>query len=583
MRKKLNIFDGIKVLSKYILKHKTNFIMFYFGWLIDSILTVITPIIFSIMIDEIVYYKNIGVFLRVSLVFVIMSLFSCALYFFIYAQHQYLMSMYTFDIRLDIFKKMQAIKSSYMSNSKTGDIINTLLNDVTECMHFVIRNIIHPINGMLKGIIYILFIYIISVEAGIVVTIFLPLAVYSTYIFSGKIRTHTDKQRELYGSYVSWLFEILKGLTDIRLLCAQRLVRKDFKKHHKNLFDCNIKTTFSNLISDKVMELINLFIQLSIFGVCAYLAWKGEITIGGVIVLVSFVFTLKDNIIMGLVRSFIDAQSRLSCITRIKQFLAQEDETSWGGDTKLVITHGNIEFNKVKFAYEEDKYILNNLSVHIPAGSHVAVVGKSGCGKSTLISLIIGMNEVKEGRISIDGQDLSQCSLKSIRQSVGIIQQDSLIFDGTIRENLLLGKLKANEDEMLEACKKAGIFEYIDSLPEKLSTIVGKDGINLSGGQKQRLAIARIYLKNPAIIIFDEATSALDSETEQIIHVAWNELLQGRTAIVVAHRLSSVLLCDRAILLENGRVKVSGIPSTLMHENNSFRKLFAITEVYENV
>lgn len=578
MSEKLSIFGGIEVLSKYIKKHLGKFVLFYTGWLFDSILTVITPIIFAIMIDEIVYYKNIDVFLRVSLIFIVMSIFSCILYFFIYALHHYLMSMYTFDIKLDIFKKMHLMKASYMSDAKTGDMINIILKDTEQCMHFVIRNIIHTINAILKGIFYITYIYIISIQAGIVVTIFLPFAAYSTFKFSKKIRVHTEKQRELYGGYVSWLFEILKGLADIRLMCAEKTVSKDFVKHCRKLFDTDIKTSVSNLTAAKVIEFISLLMQLSIYGVCAYLAYNGKITIGTVMVLVSFVFTLKDGIIVLLANNFMDAQTKLTSISRIKNLLSQEDENTWKGKNNLAVTNGIIEFKDVSFEYESGNPILRNFNVFIPAGGCVAIVGKSGSGKTTLASLLIGMYEIKSGAILIDGQNIKDCSLKSIRKNIGIVQQDVLVFDATIRENLMLGNPKANEKEMWDACRKAGISEFFEKLPDKLDTLLGKDGMGLSGGQRQRLAIARIYLKNPKIIIFDEATSALDSETEMVIYEAWKELLEGRTAIVIAHRLNSVILCNSAILIENGQAAAIGNPNELIKENSHFKELFTIKE-----
>jgi len=572
----MNLFGGVKALSKYITKHKRKFILFYLGWLFDSIFTVITPIIFAIMIDEMVYYKDLHAFLQISFVFVVLSVFSCVLYFFDYTLHHYLMSMYTFDIKLDLFKKMQSMKASFLSDAKTGDMINMLLDDTDECMHFVIRNVIHLINNFLKGAFYIVYIYIISIPAGLVVTVFLPFAAYSTFKFSKRIRRHTDDRRELYGGYISRLFEFLKGLADIRLLCAERIVRKDFTAHHRRLFHTDIKMSVSNLISDKIIEGINLMLQLSVYGVCAYLAFSGQITIGSVLVLVSFVFTLKDETIYRLAHNFMDGQARLTCISRIKRFLAEEDENSWRGRSKLNVTRGEIEFRNVHFGYEPENPVLQDFTVSIPSGSHIAITGKSGCGKTTLASLLTGMYELKSGMILVDGQNITECSLKSIRQSIGVIQQDVMVFDATIRENLLLGNPKATEKELWEACKKTGIIEYFENLPQKLDTLLGRERAGLSGGQRQRLAIARIYLKNPSIIIFDEATSALDSETEQIIHSAWRELLVGRTAIIIAHRLSSVLLCDHAILIEDGRVQTAGRPDELMQTSDRFKELYAV-------
>jgi ABC-type multidrug transport system fused ATPase/permease subunit len=193
--------------------------------------------------------------------------------------------------------------------------------------------------------------------------------------------------------------------------------------------------------------------------------------------------------------------------------------------------------------------------------------------------MLLGFYPAQSGSISIDGQNLSECSLKSIRQSIGMVSQDVLLFDGSIKENLLLGKPKATNDEIISALTKAGIWEFISSLPEDIDTVIGSKGIGLSGGQKQRIAIARIYLRNPPILIFDEATSSLDSETEEQIHQAWEAMLTGRTSIIIAHRQSSVMMCDRAAVMENGKIVDLGVPGELEKTSASFQELFALREV----
>lgn len=580
MSEVLRIRDGVKALSPYILKHKRNFLLFSAGWFCDSLLGVATPILFAIMIDEMVYYRNVGTFIRISLVFVAVSVFSCLLYLFIYAQHHYLMSMYTFDIRRDLFRKLQSMKASYLARAKTGDMIQTLLKDAESCMHFVIRNVIHPANGILRGSCLLIYIFIISVPAGIAAALGLPLAVCSTFFFSKRMRRETDAQREQYGSYVSWLFEMLKGLADIRLLCAEGTLRRDFTGHQRRLLRLNVRTSLLQAASDQILELINLLVLLAIYGVCAFQAHKGNMTIGGVIVLVSYMSSLKETITHWL-RGYMDAQSRLSSIERIRRFMAEEDESAWCGREPLQVGRGHVELREVTFSYHPDSAILHRLTLDVQPGSHVAVVGKSGCGKTTLSSLLIGLYEPAAGHILIDGQLLSRCSLRSIRQSIGIVQQEVLLFDGTIRDNLLLGNPKGTDGDMWSALARAGIASFIEELPGKLEARIGKGGLDLSGGQKQRLAIARIYLKNPAILIFDEATSALDQETEALILEAWRDLLAGRTAIVITHRLSSVLLCNSAVPLENGRIAAAGKPGELLERNARFRELFAVEEVQE--
>ncbi|MCG3771989.1 MAG: putative multidrug export ATP-binding/permease protein [Nitrosomonadaceae bacterium] len=300
-------------------------------------------------------------------------------------------------------------------------------------------------------------------------------------------------------------------------------------------------------------------------------------------VLIAFVFALKDETITWLVHSYMEAQSRLTRISRVHRFLNEEDETTWSGTNELIVRAGQVEFEHLHFAYEKENTVLADLNLVIPGGRRIAIVGKSGCGKTTLSALLIGLYDPSSGTIRIDGQNLTDCTLKSIRDNIGIVQQDVLMFDATIRENLLLGNPKATDGEIWAACSKAGIADHFESLPEMLETLLGKGGQGLSGGQKQRLAIARIYLKNPPIIVFDEATSALDSETERILHESWGELLEGRTSIVIAHRLSSVMLCDQAALIEDGRVKVMGKPEQLLRDDPIFRELFAVKEELEHV
>lgn len=221
---------------------------------------------------------------------------------------------------------------------------------------------------------------------------------------------------------------------------------------------------------------------------------------------------------------------------------------------------------------------MENLDLHIYGGEKMAVVGESGCGKTTLSYMLLGFYEPNSGQIEIDGQNIAECSLHSIRDNVGVVQQDVLIFDGTVRYNIMLGNECASEEEMVSACKAAGVYDFIMEMEDGFDTLLGRGGRELSGGQKQRIAIARIYLKNPPIIIFDEATASLDNETEAQIHAAWKKVLEGRTAIVIAHRQSSVMLCDRAAIMKDGCIIQIGSPEEMLRSNDDFRRLFAIQE-----
>ncbi len=582
MNKKLNYFSAIGFLSKYISKHKKNFVLFYIGWLLSALLKIYIPITFAIMIDEIVYYKNVDAFFNISLVFLVMLLFSCALYYFSETQHCYLSIMYAFDIKKDTFEALQSADAQYMSDANSGDIINIIQTYANECMHFVIRNIIHTVNNSVLLILYVVYVFILGWRIGLLMMIIVPLSVFVSIKFGKKIRGYSEEQRENYGEYSGWLYEILSGLRDIRMLGAEETATKEFAKHQRKLFDISIKSGVSTLTAQNIITTVNLLVQLSIFGVAAYMAHQNNITIG-VITLILAYFSGMTQYVGFLSGVYLEAQNRISYIQRIYDFINVPTEKLWAGKNKLGVTDGHIKFSNIAFAYNKKENVLHNFSLEIRSGEKIAVVGKSGSGKSTLAHMLIGFYRPQNGFIEIDGQRLDDCSLASIRSNIGIIQQDSLLFDGTIKENLTLVKRNASDAEILSVCEKAGILEYIKGLPDGINTVIGKNGIGLSGGQKQRLAIARIYLKNPKIIIFDEATSSLDSETEEQIYEAWNKVLAGRTSIVIAHRQSSVMLCDKVAIIDNGRLVETGSPAELLQESSAFRTLFAVNNNYKEV
>jgi len=536
------------------------------------------PILFGIMIDEIVYHQNLESFLRISLVFVIMSLFTCILYFLIYAQHQYLMSMYVFDIQRDIFRHLQKADAQFMADSKTGDIIATLQHYAPECMHFVIRNIIHHVNGYIRLALITVYIFIISPWIGLLMLVVVPASVFVNAYFGKKIRGYSDEQREHYGGYISYIFEILTAIKDIRLLGATGKVNREVVGRHKKMFTVNIKSGISTITAQNIINGTNLLVQLSIFALAAYLVSQGNMTIGLLTVVMAYFAALTMQV--GLTSSsYLDAQNRVGFIQRIYDFVNAPTEDEWDGANTLSVNEGEIISKSISFAYEKSNDVLQDFSLHIRPGERIALCGKSGCGKTTFGYMLLGFYPAQSGSISIDGQNLSECSLKSIRQSIGMVSQDVLLFDGSIKENLLLGKPKATNDEIASALVKAGIWEFVSGLPEDIDTVIGSKGIGLSGGQKQRIAIARIYLRNPPILIFDEATSSLDSETEEQIHQAWEAMLTGRTSIIIAHRQSSVMMCDRAAVMENGKIVDLGVPGELEKTSASFQELFALREV----
>lgn len=573
--KKLNYLTAVGFLSKYISKRRRNFIMFYFGWFVDMLLSITMPILFGIMINEIVYYQNMEIFIKISIIFVLMSVFSCMLYFLIYAQHHYLMSMYIFDIKMDIFNHLQKCDAKFLTGLSSGEAVATIQQYAVECMHFVIRNVIHTSNHIITVIVVTSYLFTINWKIGLLIVFAVPISVWISVRFGKKIRKYGETQREYYGNYIGWAYDILSGLREIRMLGAERKTDRDFVRNHKKMFGVNIKTGVSTITAKNAVGLANLVLQLMIFGLIGYEAVRANITVGSFTVILAF-FSILTGKIKILSESWLNAQMRISFIQRIYDFMHSPTEDIREDKKELEVTRGAITFHDIHFAYDEGNAVLDGFSLSVSGGEHFALAGRSGNGKTTLAYMMIGFYQPQRGYIEIDGQKLSGCSLKSIRQNIGIIQQDVLLFEGTIKENILLGRKNASDNEIIRACQKAGIWDFINGLTEGLDTVVGKNGVGISEGQKQRIAIARIYLKDPKIIIFDEATSSLDKETEEQIHESWKGVLKGRTSIVIAHRQSSVMLCDRVGIIEDGKLCEAGIPSDMIQNSDDFRTLFAV-------
>ncbi len=578
--KKLNYFTAIGFLWKYIRRHVRHFIRFYLGWVFDLVLSVTMPVMFGKMIDMIVYWypQRVSSFLSISLSVALLSVFSCVLYFFIYAQHHYLMNMYTFDIKRDLYKHIQRSDAEYLADVSTGDMIASVSGYSSECMHFVIRNIIHFSNGIFKMIILTVYLFTISPATGLFVMTAAPVSVLITTKFGKKQREYGDRQREHYGGYVSRIYEILASLREIRMNGAVKKAENEFEERHSKLFRVNIESGRSSMTAGHIMSLIALMVELSIYTFAAFLAKNGRISVGELTVILTF-YGMLMNQIRRTSGSFLDAQNRVSYIQKIYEYMNSPVENEEGRHHDLVVTNGEVVFKDVNFSYKRGDRVLDHFDLKLSGGERTALVGKSGCGKSTVAFMLTGFYTPRRGEIIIDGQKLRECTLSSIRRNIGLVAQDVLIFEGTLRYNVSLGNPTATAEEVVSACRHAGLWDFIETLPDGLDTVLGSEGVGLSGGQKQRVAIARIYLKDPKIIIFDEATSSLDSETEKYIHEAWRGVLAGRTYIVIAHRHSSVMLCERVAVMENGMICEVGDPGEMEKHSKRFRELFALNKV----
>lgn len=541
---KFTIGKGLLFLQKYIRPYRKHFAAFYGGWLVETIIAVLLPKLLGIMLDEIVYRQDVAEFMKVSGIAAIISIYSCILYYWLYAQHHYLMIMFTFHIKVDVFEKFMKIEPLRLKRFRTGEVIALIQEYPAECMHFLIRGVIHQINNFVIIAAVLVFSFRLSAVAGAAMAMLSGLCGIVTFCAGKSSGRASVRQRDEYGRYIGWLYEILENSVTVKLLGAQDLIRAKFERYSEKLFREKDRMSITKSLSGQVIKGVFLIARLAVLGTAVYMTAKDSLTIGSFTVIITY-FNKLTGTLTDINQKWTDAQTRAGYIKKLHEFMECPDEEDTG---KLVMEHcrGDIRIRNMKFSYGE-KEVFRNFNLHITFGEKVAVTGASGSGKSTLAELMTGMLKPERGTIQIDGNRIEEYTLRSLRSRIGILWQDALIIEGSLKDNLLLADSRASDRQMWRALWESELGDYAERLENGIDTVISG---TLSGGQKQRLAIAQLCLRNPDIIIFDEPTAALDDETEYRLIEHWRKLFKDKTLIVITHRPKPLELCDRVIRVE---------------------------------
>ena len=482
-----------------------------------------------------------------------------------------------YDIRKRLYNHLQALSARFYANNQAGQVISRVINDVEQTKDFILTGLMNIWLDCITIIIALSIMFVLDVKLTLAAIIVFPVYILTVYFFFGRLRNLTRKRSQALAEVQGFLHERVQGMSVIKSFAIEDNEAVNFDKHNSNFLQRAFTHTRWNAYSFAAINTVTDLGPLIVIGSGAVLAINGSITVGTLAAFVGYLEQLFGPL-RRLVSSFTTLTQSFASMDRVFQLMDESyDIKNKKGALPLEIQEGRIEINNVSFRYNADEStILNHINLDIEQGETVAFVGMSGGGKSTLINLIPRFYDVTDGEIKIDGTNIKSYLTGSLRHQIGLVQQDNVLFSDAIKENILLGRPDATDEEVIAAAKMANAHDFIMELTDGYDTEVGERGVKLSGGQKQRISIARIFLNNPPIIILDEATSALDLESESIIQDALNILSKDRTTLIVAHRLSTITHADKIVVIENGEIVESGTHQELLAKKGAYEHLFSI-------
>ena len=575
--------ENLKKMISYFKPYKRVFFADTLFAIIASIVALIIPLVVRYITSTVVHMNPQQAFKQIMYIAIaVFVLIIIQIYcnYFISNYGHVMGAKIEYDMRAEIFAHFQKMPFSFFDDQKVGQLMSRItsdLFDITELLHHGPENVTISVIKIIGALCILL-----SIDKKLALAAFalVPFMIVYAYFFNKKMKQTFRINRKKIAAINEQIEDNLSGIRVVKSFANEQLENEKFKIGNKAFLEAK-KNNYKYMGGYNAGLIgFNTMINLVVIVAGGIMFTKNMVNVTDFVT-----FLLYINIFTDPVKTLIDFteqfQNGYSGYERFRQILDMEPEIKdKEGAKELTNVVGNIKFDDVSFRYNDnDHRVLKHINLEIPAGSYIALVGSSGAGKTTLCNLIPRFYDVTKGSISIDDEDIRNVKLKSLRNNIGMVQQDVYLFAGTIYENIKYGKPTATKEEVIAAAKEANAYDFIMSLPNGFDTDIGQRGIKLSGGQKQRLSIARVFLKNPPILIFDEATSALDNESEKVVQESMEKLAKNRTTLVIAHRLSTIRNAEKILVLTENGIEEQGTHNELINKKGIYYDLYNMTEV----
>lgn len=576
--------DSMKRYMKFVKPYKWDIVFAFILGVIKFMIPLAIPLLIKVIIDDVISNDGLPPDEKTKKLFM-WIIFMAFLFFIVrppieyYRQYfaQRISNRVLYDIRTNMYAHLQKLGQKFYANNRVGDVISRTINDVEQTKEFIVTGLMNVWIDLVTVIIAIGIMLYMDFKLTLVTLIALPFYVISVKFFFTKLRTLTRERSKALAGVQSYLHERVQGMSVITSFTLEQHEQGIFKKANGNFLEKALDQTRWNAKTFMVVNTVTGMAPVAVIGYAGYQVINGSLTLGVLAAFIGYIDSLY-NPLRRLVNSSTTLTQSVASMDRMFELMDEKyDITDSENAKELQQVAGEVTFDDVIFRYNDDgRNVLNHLNFTIEPGQTAAFVGMSGGGKSTIISLIPRFYDVTGGSIKIDGQDIRDLTIESLRRNIGIVQQDNVLFSDSIKENILMGNPQATDEEVYAAAKAANAHDFIMSFPDGYDTLVGERGVKLSGGQKQRVAIARVFLKNPPILILDEATSALDLESEALIQESLDRLAHNRTTLIVAHRLSTITHANQIMLIDHGEVKEHGTHQQLMQAGGAYHDLFQV-------